>query len=111
MAGQFVEFDLNEVLKGDIKTRYDAYSKAQWFMTPNEIRARENLPPLDDDDANSLHTPLNTRSDGDEDAPTKAMVPEARCPDCDKLLARNVVGADLWCRDCKKETRIAAVVE
>ena len=35
--------------------------------------------------------------------PEPEPVVEARCPDCRKLLAKNVMGADLWCDRCKKE--------
>ncbi len=111
MAGQYVEFDLNEVLKGDVQKRYDAYNKAQWWMTPNEVRARENLPPKDDLDADSLHTPLNTRSEEDESPPpAQALLPEARCPGCDRILARDVLGATIRCRDCKNEARFGASI-
>ncbi|KKL89767.1 hypothetical protein LCGC14_1911400 [marine sediment metagenome] len=111
MAGQFVEFELAEVLKGDVQKRYDAYNKAQWWMTPNEVRARENLPPKDDLDADSLHTPLNTRSEEDESPPpAQALLPEARCPGCDRILARDVLGATIRCRDCKNEARFGASI-
>jgi hypothetical protein len=33
--------------------------------------------------------------------------PEARCPDCSKLLGKNVIGADLWCDRCNKEVNIS----
>lgn len=117
MEGQFVEFDLNEVLKGDVQKRFGAYQKAQWWMTPNEIRAREGLPPIDDERANALHIPLNTRSVGEEVEETEevpagrqgaTVIPEARCPDCDKLLAKNTDASKLWCSRCKKDVPTGA---
>jgi len=64
MQGQYVEFDLNEVLKGDITKRYDAYQKAQWWMTADEVRERENLPPKSADDARAakINMPLSSSS-------------------------------------------------
>lgn len=58
---QFVEFDLNAVLRGDIRSRYRAYATAlsSGFKTPNEIRALENDPPMDQPGADELHFPLN----------------------------------------------------
>jgi HK97 family phage portal protein len=44
-ANNFVEFDFNEVLKGAIEQRFNAYNAAiqGGWMTPNEARDRENL--------------------------------------------------------------------
>jgi HK97 family phage portal protein len=49
-AGQFVEFDLNAVMRGDILSRYRAYAIAinASFKSPDEIRALENDPPMAD---------------------------------------------------------------
>ncbi|PWK05309.1 phage portal protein [Tumebacillus permanentifrigoris] len=47
-SGAAFKFNLNGILRGDIKTRGDFYFKgvrSGWF-TPNEIRAYEELPPL-----------------------------------------------------------------
>lgn len=60
MAGQFVEFNMNEVLKGDTEARMAAYNAAQWWLTPNEVRQRENLPQLTDDpEADRIHIEMN----------------------------------------------------
>lgn len=58
---QFVEFDLNAVLRGDIATRYRAYATAiqTGFKTPNEIRQLENDPPSDQEGADQLLFPTN----------------------------------------------------
>jgi HK97 family phage portal protein len=45
----FLEFKTEELLKGDIKTRFEAYRLAAGgaWMTRNEIRQAENDPPID----------------------------------------------------------------
>lgn len=46
--GLYIEFSTNELLRTDVKTRFDAYgvATANQFLTTNEIRAFENLPPV-----------------------------------------------------------------
>lgn len=58
---QFVEFDMNAVMRGDITTRYRAYATAitTGFKTPNEIRKLENDPPSDQPGADQLLFPTN----------------------------------------------------
>lgn len=48
----FPEFNADAVLRPDIKTRYEAYrlGRQGGWLKPNEIRARENLPPADGGD-------------------------------------------------------------
>jgi HK97 family phage portal protein len=48
-AGTFLEFNLEGLLRGDIKTRYESYHHAiqDGWMTLAEPRRRENYPPLD----------------------------------------------------------------
>lgn len=43
---RFVEFNVDGLLRGDFKTRYDGYAQAvqNALMTPNEVRRLENLP-------------------------------------------------------------------
>lgn len=45
LAGNFVEFDFNEFLKGALVQRFTAYTQAiqAGWITPNEVRDRENL--------------------------------------------------------------------
>lgn len=50
--GYFCEFLLDAMLRGDIKSRYEAYSSAiqnKW-MNPNEARIKENMNPRDGGD-------------------------------------------------------------
>jgi HK97 family phage portal protein len=44
----FVEIQTAELLRGDLASRFEGYRNAVGgsFMTPNEIRQRENLPPV-----------------------------------------------------------------
>ena len=47
-AELYIEFDTTNLLRADIGTRYNAYGVAlsNGFLTVDEVRARENLPPL-----------------------------------------------------------------
>jgi HK97 family phage portal protein len=44
----YLEFNLDSLMRGDMKTRYDAYVSAAGgpFLKRNEVRARENLEPV-----------------------------------------------------------------
>lgn len=62
----FVEFFVDRLLRGDIKTRFGAYRQALGgapFMTVNEIRVKENMSRLPDGD--ELPKPLNMKMGGD----------------------------------------------
>lgn len=58
-AGQYVKFDTSELLKPDTAERYDYYKTAAdaGFLTVNEIRERESLPPLTNEQR-ALNTPV-----------------------------------------------------
>lgn len=60
-AGQSVEFDMNSVLRGDASSRARNYATGitTGYLTQNEVRAFENLPPSDDPEADKLHLPMN----------------------------------------------------
>lgn len=55
----FVKFVVDALLRGETKTRYEAYGKAiqDGWMTRNEVRAKEDMNPLDGLD--DILTPLN----------------------------------------------------
>jgi HK97 family phage portal protein len=57
---QYFKFTRASLVRGDIKTRYGAYAVGltNGFLTPNECRAMEELPPMDGGD--TLRVPLNT---------------------------------------------------
>ncbi|MBI5289703.1 MAG: phage portal protein, partial [Chloroflexi bacterium] len=67
MAGQYAEFDFNAVLAGDPVRRIEVLTKAIGgpFMTANEGRATQNLPPLPDTQAERLAPPANASVKGD----------------------------------------------
>jgi HK97 family phage portal protein len=50
--GLYAEFLVDGLLRGDIKSRYEAYALAiqNLWMNPNEARAKENMPPRDGGD-------------------------------------------------------------
>lgn len=60
-AGHYAEFDLGEVMKGDLRGRSAAYSQAltSGWLTQNEVRELENREKHPDPDADMLHRPLN----------------------------------------------------
>lgn len=60
-AGQFVEVNQHGVLRGNTSQQYRNYATGitTGFLTPNEVRAMENLPPSDQPDADKLLFPMN----------------------------------------------------
>ena len=57
----FAEFMIEGALRADIKTRYEAYSRArQWgWLSVDDVRERDNLNPLPDGLGNIYLTPAN----------------------------------------------------
>lgn len=51
-AGYYFKFNADTILRGDIKTRYEAYrvGVSSGFITPNEVRALEELEPKEGGD-------------------------------------------------------------
>ena len=75
--GSFAEFDENELMRGDTKTRGDYFKAAlgslqqPGWMTPNEVRAAEGLPKVDDGE--TLQKPVPGAGKGGSNAePTDA---------------------------------------
>jgi len=64
-----IEFLVDALLRGDIKTRYEAYSvgRNNGFLNVDEIRARENLNPLPEGKGQIFLEPLNMKPVGEED--------------------------------------------
>lgn len=58
LKGQYVEFDMNAVLKGNVKETAEAY-RLMDHLTPNEKRALDNRERVDDPRADMLWMPLN----------------------------------------------------
>ncbi|WP_229263692.1 phage portal protein [Cohnella cholangitidis] len=62
-AGMYVRFNVDAILRADLKTRYEAYriGVQGGFLTPNEPRALENLPPQEGGDrllVNGSYVPI-----------------------------------------------------
>ena len=60
----YFEFDLNGLLRGDQKTRYDAYAVGrQWgWLSADDVRVLENLNKLPDGQGGTYMVPLNMAS-------------------------------------------------
>lgn len=71
--GFFAEFDVAGLLRGDLKSRYEAYSLAiQWWATENEIRRKENLDPIDGGDVRRRPLNMGPNEDGAADGQSQA---------------------------------------
>lgn len=62
-AGVFFRFNVNAILRADLKTRYEAYriGVQGGFLMPNEARAKEELPPAEGGDqllVNGSYVPI-----------------------------------------------------
>lgn len=73
----YCEFNLDYLLRGDAATRNNIYHNAilDGWMTKNEVRRLENLPPVEGGDV--LLTPLNSSTDTTVAAEEKIIVIEA----------------------------------
>lgn len=77
----FTEFDVNALLRGDVKARNEAHKIAiggnqlPGWKTINEIRREENLPPVEGGD--TLYQPLT----GESSEPTQTDEPDSIQPD------------------------------
>lgn len=60
---RFCKFNLDALLRADIKTRNEAYkvalggNQAPGYVTPNEIRKKEGYPPNEDEKSNKIYQP------------------------------------------------------
>lgn len=83
-SGLFIEFNVDGLLRGDISSRYGAYAVGrQWgWLSPNDVRALENMNPREDPGGDAYHEPLNMQSSEDplnkddqpDDEPKKEQV-------------------------------------
>ena len=73
--GQSAKFDTTSLQRTDTAGRYAAYVQARTagLLTQNEIRAKENEPPVTGGD--DINAPLNSAHSG-TDAPPEAEPPE-----------------------------------
>lgn len=80
-------FDLDAFLRADTSTRYSTYATARTvsLLTPNEARAKENLPPLPGGDnlfapLNSAHTLATETTQDDDSLADDGAVPPGTVP-------------------------------
>lgn len=76
-AEYYIEFNVSGLLRGDQKSRYEAYAVArQWgWLSVNDIRRLENLPPVAG--GNTYLQPLNMVDAANPDAGAQQKVPPA----------------------------------
>jgi hypothetical protein len=80
--GYFSQFARDSIIRGDISSRYDAYSKGlqgRPFLLPNDVRRLESLPPVEgwDDPAEPLNmAPAGQTGRQGEQRPEQVAEPE-----------------------------------
>jgi HK97 family phage portal protein len=76
--GQFTRFNVDALLRGDIKARYDAYMVAinSGFANPDEVRALEDMPPIPGGAGQKFRQPLNFGPLGVDPAPRASAAPQ-----------------------------------
>jgi HK97 family phage portal protein len=74
----FAEFKLESLLRGDIKTRYEAYRIGrEWgWLSADDVRRLENLDPLDVEGADEYVRPMNVTALGSEPEPEPEPIQE-----------------------------------
>jgi HK97 family phage portal protein len=72
--GQYIKFDADHLIRTDIETRYTVYERSRLIgvMNRDEIRAKEDMPPLPDGAGGEDYTPLPIQ------AGTAITVPQVR---------------------------------
>lgn len=77
-GGQYVEFDLDERLKGDFLTRMQGYTLARnaSIMTSDECRDKEGMAPLPDGIGENILLPMNMAAIGPDGKPVVLMAPK-----------------------------------
>ena len=72
--GQTVRFNVEALLRSDTKSRYDAHNIAlsAGFLTVNEVRKIENLPPIAGGDAVAPANPASPPAPTEQPAPAPA---------------------------------------
>jgi HK97 family phage portal protein len=71
--------DFDDMTRGDLLTRYQAYQVGtlNGWLNRNEVRAKENLDPIADETADEYRVPLNTAVPADIPAPSATKPSEA----------------------------------
>ena len=62
LGKKFIEFNVNALLRGDIKSRNDAYKSAitNGYMSINEVRRKENLNSIEGGDEHYMQLNMTT---------------------------------------------------
>ena len=73
------KFDFDDMTRGDLLTRYQAYQVGtlNGWLSRNEVRARENMDPIEDGHGDDYRVPLNTAVPGADLAPVETAPNEA----------------------------------
>lgn len=76
--GHFFEFNPDALLKGDVKTRWEAYKAAReaGVLNADEIRKRENLKPIGGAAGEERWRPANMAISGEPNAPSIQTAPQ-----------------------------------
>jgi hypothetical protein len=101
----FCEILVDGLLRGDIKSRYAAYNigRNAGFLSPDDIRAKENMNPLPDGKGKIYLQPLNYVELGTEPA-EPAPPPEPKPPEEDSVRATHLDLIDsAWSRAITKK--------
>lgn len=105
------------LLRGDLKTRYDAYAVGRnWgWLSADDVREFENMNPLPDGKGEIYLQPLNMVEAGEEPPPPpeppadnqgnggddwQPVKPEGRCLNCKKLLFKGHGEFEIKCPKC-----------
>lgn len=100
----YVEFDLNEKLKGSFEERASIYQSACGapYMTRDEIRAELNLAPLPDGQGKEIITPLNV-IEGGQASPQDSTPGAYDYPGVDNQAKKL---EPCGCKACKEQTEL-----
>jgi HK97 family phage portal protein len=92
--GQFVRFDYDALLRGDTEGRFNAYKTAiqGTWMTPNEVRAREEMDPIDGGDVLLQPTNLSEFPYKAQSGPAAPVTPATDKPADEKPLNGSPLG-------------------
>lgn len=82
-SNHVVEFDLDTLLRTELDVRYEAYSKGlnSGFLTINEVRAKESMPPVEGGDKphlQSQYVPLGSQTGVNPPAPVPVPFEESK---------------------------------
>src|SRR4029077_16908066 len=82
------KLDFDDMTRGDLLTRFQAYQigTLNGWLNRNEVRARENMDPIDDGTGDEYRVPLNT-ADPSKPANIPKEIPSTQAPNAAKPQA------------------------